>query len=122
MNIEKRIDKLFELRESISALKQEESALQEEYDREEYALIEDMQAAGLSRGGTDRGTVSIKMEKYPQVVDMESFVNWCANNGRPDMIQKRVSTTSFKEYFEQKNEYPDGLDTYDRAKVSLRKR
>lgn len=122
MNIEERIDKLFELRESISALKQEESALQEEYDREEYALIEDMQAAGLSRGGTDRGTVSIKMEKYPQVVDMESFVNWCANNGRPDMIQKRVSTTSFKEYFEQKNEYPDGLDTYDRVKVSLRKR
>jgi hypothetical protein len=122
MNIEERIDKLFELRESISALKQEESALQEEYDREEYALIEDMQSAGLSRGGTDRGTVSIKMEKYPQVVDMESFVNWCANNGRPDMIQKRVSTTSFKEYFEQKNEYPDGLDTYDRVKVSLRKR
>lgn len=122
MNIEERIDKLFELRENISALKQEESALQEEYDREEYALIEDMQAAGLSRGGTDRGTVSIKMEKYPQVVDMESFVNWCANNGRPDMIQKRVSTTSFKEYFEQKNEYPDGLDTYDRVKVSLRKR
>lgn len=122
MNIESRIDKLFELRELIKDLNDQKSALQSDYDNEEYRLIEDMEAAGLSRGGTDRGTVSIKVDAYPQVSDMEAFVDWAATNGRADMIQKRVSSAVFREFVENTNEMPDGVDTYEKTVVSLRRK
>ena len=122
MQIEERIKKLFMLRGEIAEVNARKSELQREYDEEEYLLIQDMETAGLSKGGTEDGTVSIKVESYPKIEDMNAFVQWCADNGKAEMLQKRVSKASFDEYFKLENEFPDGVDTYDKTVVSLRKR
>lgn len=122
MQIEERIKHLFSLRSAIADINIQKSELQRQYDEEEYLLIVDMQEAGLTKGGTDDGTVSIKVESYPKIEDMNAFVQWCADNGKAEMLQKRVSKAVFDEFYKNENEYPDGVDTYDKTVVSLRKR
>ena len=122
MTLEDRLTNLFNLREDLRAIDKQRAAVQEDFDRLEYEIIQEMGDLGLSNAGVEACTVSIKYEKYPKVDDMEAFVNWCSDNGRSDMIQKRVSKTAFDEYFSQSNEYPDGVETYDKVTLNMRRR
>lgn len=120
--IQERLTNLYRIREEIRELDAVKKALQADYEQEEYYLIEKMQAEKVTTAGIANCTASLKQEKYPKVDDMESFVTWCAQNGRADMIQKRISKAAFDEYYATNNEYPDGVDTYDKLTLGLRKR
>lgn len=120
--IEELLDVMYNTRESIRQVEKTKSDLQAIYDEAEYELVQVMQDAGVRSAGIDSCTATLKQEKYPQVVDMGRFVAWCADNNYSNMLQKRVSSAVFKEFFEQSGEYPDGIDTYDKMSVLVRKR
>lgn len=120
--IEELGSKLFDMREQIRELEAQKTAIQKEFDETEYAMIQLMQDAGLTNAGIDKCTFSLKTELYPQVKDLGSFVRWAADNDRAEMLQKRVSAAVFREYFESTNEMPEGLDTYDKVTLGIRKR
>lgn len=122
MNIEELGTALFDGREKIRALEAEKTAVQKTFDEIEYVMITKLEEAGLTSAGIDQCTFSLKVEPYPQVKDMALFVKWAADNDKPEMLQKRVSSAVFKEYFEQSNEMPDGLDTYEKKTLGMRKR
>lgn len=103
-------------------MEEEKSGLQTEYDDQEYLLIQAMQEAGMTTCGISNCTASLKLEKYPKIDDMENFVQWCADNGQAGMLQKRVSKAVFDEFFNLNGEYPEGIDTYDKLTLGLRKR
>lgn len=120
--IEELLDFMYTTREEMRELDAQKTDRQKAYDEAEYFLIQKMEESGLKAAGIDKCSCTIKSEAYPQIKDMEGFVAWCADNNRADMLQKRVSKKSFDEYFEQTAEYPEGIDTYDKVTVLLRKR
>lgn len=122
LTIEQLGDALFEGREKIRQLEALKTEEQKRFDEIEYLMITKMEEAGLSSAGISRCTFSLKVEPYPQVKDMALFVKWAADNDKPEMIQKRVSSAVFREYFEQTNEFPDGVDTYEKKTLGMRKR
>lgn len=122
INVGERVDILAALRLAKEEAERKVKDINEEISKIEYEIISAMEEQGTDRVSNSSGTVSLKVEMYPQVEDMESLVNWCAENNRPDMIQKRVSSTAFKEYFEEMNEFPDGIKTYEKKSLGFRKR
>lgn len=122
MTIEELGNALFDGREKIRALEAEKTEVQKTFDEIEYVMITKLESAGLSSAGIERCTFSLKVEPYPQVKDMQLFVKWAADNDKPEMLQKRVSAAVFREYFEQTNEMPDGIDTYEKKTLGMRKR
>lgn len=116
--------------EELRALKEQKEKKNEEIKAINGAItqVENMLLTELQSDGVDTisvngvGTVYITTTDYPQVTDMDAFVNWCAENNRADMIQKRVSSTAFKQYLEETNEYPDGVNSYVKETVNLRRR
>jgi hypothetical protein len=115
-------DALFDRREEIRRLDAEKSAIQAEFDEIEFVMIGKLTDAGLTSAGISRCTFSLKQEQYPQVKDLNAFVKWAADNDRAEMLQKRVSAAVFREYYEQNNEMPEGIETYDKLTLSMRKR
>jgi len=122
MNMGEKIDQLFDLRARKKELQTKLKDLNKEIQSLEYEIIENMEDTGLDKVSTDSGTVSMKVELYPSVDDQEAFIEWCYENGRPDMIQKRVSSRAFREYFEETGEFPEGVKAYDRKKLNIRRK
>lgn len=120
--LEERLDWLFEKKKEISAVNEQKAALQKEYDEEEYLVCEIMAEQGIRSLGIDKCSATFKVEKYPRVEDIESFVTWCAENNLGNMLQKRVSKAVFDEYFNDTGEYPTGIDVYDKSSLLIRKR
>ena len=122
MTIEQLGDNLFELREQIRGKEAEKTALQKEFDDVEYHMIQKMEAAGLASAGISRCTFTLKAAVHPQVKDLVAFVRWAAENDKAEMLQRRISSAVFAEYFEQNNMLPDGVDTYEKMTLGMRKR
>lgn len=115
------IDELFELRAQKEALALQEKALNARIEQATYAILTNMESEDLPKASGTLGTVSRKLELYPSVVDMPSFMQWCVETGNTHMVQKRVSSAAFKEYFAANNEYPDGLDAFEKASLNVRR-
>ena len=116
------VTELRNLKEQKEKKNEEIKAINSSITQVENMLISELQTDGLDTIKVSGiGTVYITTTDYPQVTDMDSFVKWCAENNRADMIQKRVSSTAFKQYLEEFNEYPDGVDSYVKETVNLRR-
>lgn len=116
------VTELRNLKEQKEKKNEEIKAINSSITQVENMLMSELQTDGLDTIKVSGiGTVYITTTDYPQVTDMDSFVNWCAENNRADMIQKRVSSTAFKQYVEEFNEYPDGVDSYVKETVNLRR-
>lgn len=115
------IEHLYELKVRKSDKDAELKEINKEIDAIEFKLIEMMDEQGLDKVKSLHGTASLKVEMYPQIKDMESFVRWCADNGKADMLQKRVSKGSFDEFYKDTAEYPEGVDTYTKKSINFRK-
>ena len=116
------IDKIFELRQKKDDINAELKELNAEINDLEYQAICAMDDAGLDKTSTGSGSVSMKIEQYPNVTDLNSLVNWAFENGKPEILQRRVSKGVFKEYFEETGEYPDGIDTFEKKTLNYRRR
>ena len=116
------VTELRNLKEQKEKKNEEIKAINSSITHVENMLMSELQTDGLDTIKVSGiGTVYITTTDYPQVTDMDSFVKWCAENNRADMIQKRVSSTAFKQYVEEFNEYPDGVDSYVKETVNLRR-
>ena len=103
--------------------KQEElKALNAEIEIQERNLIEKLELDGLDTVSI-RGVVTafVTVKDYPQVTDMESFVKWCYENNRIDMIQKRISSTAYNQYVKDENIMPDGTSVYQKSTLNFRR-
>jgi hypothetical protein len=114
-------DKLFELRAQKDELNNQLSDINKEIDQVEYYLIQAMEEDGLDQLRSGKGLISKKVELYPQVEDLDGLVKWAYENGKPEILQRRVSKGVFDEIFQQSGEYPDGVKTYEKKTLNYRK-
>lgn len=116
------VQRLFDLKMEKTVLNEQIKELESQIESATYSLISRMNELGVEKLSTSAGSVSKKVEIYPTVVDFQQFVTFCFENNRFDFLQKRVNTAPFKEFFEQQNEYPSGLDGYYKESLNTRKR
>lgn len=120
-NLGDKIDRLYDINAEIDELKSRLSDLNKDKDALEYQILQDMENIGVDKVRGSKGTASMKVDLYPQVKDMEALVNWASETGNTAILQKRVSSGVFKEYFEQNGEYPPGIEAYNKSTLNFRR-
>lgn len=116
------LEYLRKLKDEKDRKNEELKALNSEIEICERNLIEKLELDGvdtISIRGV--GTAFVTVKDYPQVDDMESFVKWCYENNRVDMIQKRISSTAFNQYIQEENIMPDGTKVFTKSTLNFRR-
>lgn len=117
-----RIEYLRKLKDNKERLNEQLKAINTEIEQYEREIIDEMETDGVDKVSiTGVGTASVTVKDYPQVEDMDAFVAWCYENGRSDMIQKRVSSTAYNQYVQEENLLPDGTKVYTKSTLSFRR-
>ena len=117
----KLVEQMFELRKEKEAIKQREREINKLLDELSMKAIQMMETQGIDSLRVPSGTVTRSVALYPSVADKQAFINFCVANDRPDLMVVSANRGTFKEYFEQYNEYPDGLDAYEKATLNFRR-
>ncbi|HWG89119.1 MAG TPA: hypothetical protein VN679_15145 [Candidatus Acidoferrales bacterium] len=113
------------LRDQRSELKkaydQEDQVLKDKMDRLETWLMETMQATNATQLGTAHGTAYIQTQYKASCSDWPTFWGFVADNGRFDMLEKRVSSKTVNEYIEETGDAPPGVNVAAELKVVVRR-
>lgn len=120
-NVGELIDELFRLRNEKDDINGQLKTINEQISSVEYSIITAMEEQGIQQTRTGAGSVSMKVEMYPQVEDLHELVAWAYHNGRADILQKRVASGVFKEIFEDTGMFPEGIKTYEKKTLNVRR-
>lgn len=116
------IDTFVSCKNEYEELQAQAKSVKDSMDNLEAHILTLMEEAGVSQTGTAKATVTKKVAMHGKVTDMGALLSWCVENGRQDMIQKRVSDLAFREVFEQTGSYPDGTDAFVESKITITRR
>ena len=116
------IKEIFAKRKEKAALEHSKKQVQAEIDELEYKAQILMDEQALDSIRTDSGTVTRKIELYPNVVDKQAFVEYCVANARLDLLVIQANRGTFREFYENMNEYPEGLDAFEKVGLNYRAR
>lgn len=97
MNINQLIEKRAEVKASMDQLNRELKALRETQDQLDVLLLKKMDAEGLARTANQRASVSINEDTVPDVTDWEELYQHIMSTQDFSLIQRRVSSTAYKE-------------------------
>lgn len=113
------------LRDTRSALKKafddEDAILKGKMERLETWLMDTMQKSGANQLGSAHGTAYLQTQYRASCGDWTSFWQWIADNGRFDMLEKRVSSKTVNEYIEETGDAPPGVNVASELKVVVRR-
>jgi len=116
------LDQVFELRETKKDLAKEQSAIQAEMDKLEKQISEQMESLGLEKIAGIKATATLRAEIYPSVSDKAAFYNFVVQNQSYELTQSRINAAAYRERLMNGNVLPDGVTTYDKIKLSIRKK
>lgn len=91
------IEKRAEVKQSIDSLNRELKVLRETQDNLDVLLLKKMDAEGLSRTANQQASVSINEDTVPDVTDWEEVHQHVIATGDFSLIQRRISSTAYKE-------------------------
>lgn len=114
-------DRLFYLYEEKDGLTKQVSALTEQIQAIEGQLLSEMEKVDLDKITCALGSLSRAAELYPSITNWETLLHFADEEGYTSMIQKRVSSTAFKEYFKERGEFPPGTEGTTGWKLNRRK-
>lgn len=116
------IEYLRKLKDTKDKKNEELKAINTEIEMLERSIIERMELDGVDKVSIRGiGTASVSIKNYPQVEDMDTFVKWCYENNRVDMLQKRISSTAYNQFVEEENKMPDGTTVYQKSTLGFRR-
>ena len=104
------VEDLFELHSQKAIADETVKSLAERISILETSILSELERTGLERVSCVSGSVSRTAELYPKILDWEALIHFMDSEGYPSMVQKRVSSKAFKEYFLERGEYPPGTD------------
>jgi hypothetical protein len=91
--IEKRAENKYEMDQLNAQLKE----LRETQNHLDVLLLKKMDAEGLSRTANTQASVSINEDTVPDVTDWEELYQYVTDTQDFSLIQRRVSSTAYKE-------------------------
>jgi hypothetical protein len=91
------IEERAKVKQSMDSLNRELKVLREAQDQLDVLLLKKMDAEGLSRTANQQASVSINEDTVPDVTDWEEVYQHVIATGDFSLIQRRVSSTAYKE-------------------------
>lgn len=116
-----KIDELFKLRAEIDSISSQLARMKEAEEAIREEIIQLMDDVDIAKASSVLGTVSKKVELYPSIKDKQSFIEFCHVTGNTELMISQCNRAAFRTYYEQNNEYPPGIDAYEKSTLSVRK-
>jgi hypothetical protein len=120
MNLGEKIDTLYatrqmrlDLEKQAEELKRFEKALEDE-------LVEDLEGISIASAKGSKASFSISKSITPNVEDWDAIHAFMFEKEDASILQKRLSTTVWREYFDDEIIIP-GTEAFEITKASLRK-
>jgi len=121
MNLQELADSLFHIKATITELNKEVKDLTEQKTEAERELIDELNKLGLDQIRTDTATYSVKEETVPVAKDWEAIGAWVIKNNAMHLLQRRLSSVSYREFLELGEEIP-GTEAFTKSTISTRKK
>ena len=102
---------LYNERELLKELQSKEKAAKQVINELETRIIVNLENQGVDRIGNDVCTVSIKKEIVPTVEDWDSVFQHISDTGQFELLQRRMSATSYRELQQMGQEVPGVVAT-----------
>jgi hypothetical protein len=97
LNINQLIEKRAENKYAMDELNRQLKELRETQNDLDVLLLKKMDAEGLSRTANTQASVSINEDTVPDVTDWEELYRYVTDTQDFSLIQRRVSSTAYKE-------------------------
>lgn len=97
LNINQLIEKRAENKYAMDELNAQLKELRETQNHLDVLLLKKMDAEGLSRTANTQASVSINEDTVPDVIDWEELYQYVTDTQDFSLIQRRVSSTAYKE-------------------------
>jgi hypothetical protein len=125
INVDTVVQAYIKLRDKRSELKKAfdtgDIVLKEKMEKLETWLMVQMQTTGATQLGSPHGTAYQQTVFKGSCSDWNVFWHWLADNGRFDMMEKRVSVKTIQEYYQETGDMPPGINVSPELKVVIRK-
>jgi hypothetical protein len=113
-------DKLWTLREQIRALEKQKTELERDKERLEYDLMGLMEEQGLDKASGKLATISVSETIVPQVTDWDDFWTFVRKRNLPELIQRRVSATAYREVLDERgSKGVPGTTPYSKRRLNV---
>lgn len=99
----------------------EDALLKEKMNKLEAWLLTKLREVGADSFKTEHGTAYISTRDRASCADWGVLWGWLAENGRLDMLEKRVSTKPVSEYLDQYGELPPGISIEREQTIVVRR-
>jgi hypothetical protein len=117
-----KIDAIYHLREQKYGFDAQAKKIQETIDQVKQEILGEMEVLKIDRASGDKASAFIEIKFHPSVVDKEKFFTWAVKNKKFEFVQSRCNTAAIKEFHEQKNKLPEGIEVHTEAEIMLRKK
>lgn len=108
--IKEAMEKYAAIRDKRSTIKkayeEKDAVLKNALDKIEIFLMKYLDSQDLQSCNAGLFTAYLSKEHHVGCADWVGFWDWCAENKRVDMLEKRVAVSAVKEYLEAKGELP----------------
>lgn len=119
------VSKYLELRRAKEALDEEHKAKTDKIKKAmgqlESFFLGYFDKTGQTQLKTDEATVFVKTTDYAQVADWDAVLGFVTTNESWEFLEKRISKNAVKDYIQQHNEVPPGVNYGTKLSVNVRK-
>jgi len=113
-------ERLREVKEQITALNKEASALtveKQELEANLMQLMDDAETDQVRVKGI--GTFSVRETIVPTVTDWDAFYKFMLENNALFMLERRASAAPFRDYLELHEKAPPGVESFTKRTIGL---
>jgi hypothetical protein len=113
------------LRDQRSELKRQFEAaddeLKEKQRKCQVYLLQQMESVGSNQLKGEQGIAFRQINQKFSLSDWPAYWQYCVDNGRSDMVQKRIGEKAVKDLLEESGALPPGVSVYQEYEVVVRR-
>ncbi len=108
-----------DVKKKMDGLNAELKELRKQQDEIDYELLKKLDEQGVSKTGTSVASISIREDTVPEVTDWDTLYAHVTATGDFGLLQRRVSSTAYKEALKLGEEVP-GLQPREIRRINFR--
>lgn len=122
VSFEDLIAKRLEQKAVVEAANKKAAVEKQLLDDIESELLAKMEEVGTETCGGAGYSVTVKEEDVPESTDWETFIPFLLETGNMHLLQRRISTTAWREYRQIYGEFPPGTHPFAKKSLSFNKK
>lgn len=102
-----------------AAFEEEDNKLKRIQEKIEAYLLQASNETGVDSFRTPYGTASRVTKRVFNVKDADAFIDWVIQTDNRQMLPKRANSAPMKEYFEEHESTPPGVEAVSFSEISI---